>query len=43
MGLTAALCGLITALIPVLFSMIHEGLPKRWKQWDWPWAFAQYG
>ena len=28
MGLTAALCGLITALIPVLFSMIHEGLPK---------------
>jgi drug/metabolite transporter (DMT)-like permease len=27
MGLTAALCGLITALIPVLFSMIHDGLP----------------
>jgi drug/metabolite transporter (DMT)-like permease len=27
MGLTAALCGLLTALIPVLFSMIHEGLP----------------
>lgn len=28
MGLTAALCGLITALIPVLYSMIHEGLPR---------------
>jgi drug/metabolite transporter (DMT)-like permease len=27
MGLTAALTGLLTALIPVLFSMIHEGLP----------------
>jgi drug/metabolite transporter (DMT)-like permease len=27
MGLTAALCGLITALIPVLYSMVHEGLP----------------
>jgi drug/metabolite transporter (DMT)-like permease len=27
MGLTAALCGLLTALIPVLFSMIHDGLP----------------
>jgi drug/metabolite transporter (DMT)-like permease len=27
MGLTAALCGLLTALIPVIFSMIHEGLP----------------
>jgi drug/metabolite transporter (DMT)-like permease len=28
MGLTAALCGLITALIPVLYSMIREGLPR---------------
>jgi drug/metabolite transporter (DMT)-like permease len=28
MGLTAALCGLLTALVPVLFSMIHEGLPS---------------
>lgn len=28
MGLTAALCGLITALVPVAFSMIHDGLPK---------------
>ncbi len=27
MGLTAALCGLLTALIPVLFSIIHDGLP----------------
>ena len=27
MGLTAALCGLLTALVPVLFSMIHDGLP----------------
>jgi drug/metabolite transporter (DMT)-like permease len=27
MGLTAALCGLLTALIPVLFSMIHDGRP----------------
>lgn len=27
MGLTAALTGLLTALIPVLFSLIHEGLP----------------
>lgn len=27
MGLTAALTGLLTALIPVLFSMVHEGLP----------------
>jgi drug/metabolite transporter (DMT)-like permease len=27
MGLTAALCGLLTALLPVLFSMIHDGLP----------------
>jgi drug/metabolite transporter (DMT)-like permease len=28
MGLTAALCGLLTALIPVLFSMLREGLPR---------------
>jgi drug/metabolite transporter (DMT)-like permease len=27
MGLTAALCGLLTALVPVLFSIIHDGLP----------------
>lgn len=27
MGLTAALTGLLTALIPVLFSLIHDGLP----------------
>lgn len=27
MGLTAALCGLLTALVPVLFSVIHDGLP----------------
>ena len=27
MGLTAALTGLLTALVPVLFSMFHEGLP----------------
>jgi drug/metabolite transporter (DMT)-like permease len=27
MGLTAALTGLLTALIPVLFSLFHEGLP----------------
>jgi drug/metabolite transporter (DMT)-like permease len=27
MGLTAALCGLLTALVPVLFSMVHDGLP----------------
>ena len=27
MGLTAALTGLLTALVPVLFSLIHEGLP----------------
>jgi drug/metabolite transporter (DMT)-like permease len=27
MGLTAALTGLITALIPVLFSLFHDGLP----------------
>lgn len=27
MGLTAALTGLITALIPVLFSFAHDGLP----------------
>ncbi|MGP8268771.1 MAG: EamA family transporter [Terracidiphilus sp.] len=27
MGLTAALTGLLTALIPVLFSIIHDGLP----------------
>jgi len=27
MGLTAALTGLLTALVPVLFSMIHDGLP----------------
>lgn len=29
MGLTAALCGLLTALVPVLFTMIHDGLPTR--------------
>jgi drug/metabolite transporter (DMT)-like permease len=29
MGLTAALTGLLTALVPVLFSLIHEGLPSR--------------
>ena len=28
MGLTAALTGLLTALIPVLFSLFHEGLPS---------------
>ncbi|HEY1904332.1 MAG TPA: DMT family transporter [Terracidiphilus sp.] len=27
MGLTAALTGLLTALVPVLFSMWHDGLP----------------
>ena len=27
MGLTAALCGLLTALVPVLYSVAHEGLP----------------
>ena len=27
MGLTAALTGLLTALVPVLFSAVHEGLP----------------
>jgi drug/metabolite transporter (DMT)-like permease len=27
MGLTAALCGLLTALVPVLFSMIQDGPP----------------
>jgi drug/metabolite transporter (DMT)-like permease len=27
MGLTAALTGLLTALIPVLFSLFHDGLP----------------
>jgi len=27
MGLTAALTGLLTALVPVLFSLVHEGLP----------------
>jgi drug/metabolite transporter (DMT)-like permease len=27
MGLTAALAGLLTALVPVLFSLIHDGLP----------------
>ena len=28
MGLTAALTGLLTALVPVLFSLVHEGLPS---------------
>ena len=28
MGLTAALCGLLTALVPVLYSVAHEGLPS---------------
>ncbi len=27
MGLTAALTGLLTALVPVLFSLVHDGLP----------------
>ena len=27
MGLTAALTGLLTALVPVLYSLIHDGLP----------------
>jgi hypothetical protein len=27
MGLTAALTGLLTALVPVLFSILHDGLP----------------
>ena len=27
MGLTAALTGLLTALVPVLFSLAHDGLP----------------
>jgi drug/metabolite transporter (DMT)-like permease len=27
MGLTAALTGLLTALVPVVFSLIHDGLP----------------
>jgi drug/metabolite transporter (DMT)-like permease len=29
MGLTAALTGLLTALVPVLFSLLHDGLPTR--------------
>jgi drug/metabolite transporter (DMT)-like permease len=29
MGLTAALTGLLTALVPVLFSLFHDGLPTR--------------
>jgi drug/metabolite transporter (DMT)-like permease len=29
MGLTAALTGLLTALVPVLFSIFHYGLPAR--------------
>jgi len=29
MGLTAALTGLMTALIPVLFELIHSGLPSK--------------
>ena len=28
MGLTAALCGLLTALVPVGYSAVHEGLPS---------------
>lgn len=28
MGLTAALTGLVTALVPVLFSALHDGLPS---------------
>jgi drug/metabolite transporter (DMT)-like permease len=28
MGLTAALCGLLTALVPVSYSVAHEGLPS---------------
>jgi drug/metabolite transporter (DMT)-like permease len=28
MGLTAALTGLLTALVPVLFTMLHDGLPS---------------
>lgn len=28
MGITAALSGLLTAIVPVLFSFFHEGLPK---------------
>jgi drug/metabolite transporter (DMT)-like permease len=28
MGLTAALTGLLTALVPVLFSLFHDGLPS---------------
>jgi drug/metabolite transporter (DMT)-like permease len=28
MGLTAALTGLLTALVPVLFSLLHDGLPN---------------
>jgi drug/metabolite transporter (DMT)-like permease len=28
MGLTAALTGLLTALVPVFFSLVHEGLPS---------------
>ena len=27
MGLTAALTGLLTALVPVAFSILHDGLP----------------
>jgi hypothetical protein len=27
MGLTAALTGLLTALLPVLFTLVHDGLP----------------
>jgi len=29
MGLTAALTGLLTALVPVLFSLVHEDCPRR--------------
>jgi drug/metabolite transporter (DMT)-like permease len=28
MGLTAALTGLLTALVPVFFSLMHDGLPR---------------
>jgi drug/metabolite transporter (DMT)-like permease len=29
MGLTAALTGLLTALVPVIFSLFHDGLPTQ--------------
>ncbi len=40
MGLTAALTGLLTALVPVVFSLSTMACPRAWSALDWSLGLA---